>query len=60
MAEFIKTYGIWIVLGLLLLVIVLRRGRGHEMSQAHHDQTSSSGETKKEETGHSGHGSCCH
>lgn len=60
MIEFLKSYGIWIVVGVFFLLMFVRRGCGHGAGcgmGGHHDDTQNSGEDKKEEQHR--HSGCC-
>ncbi len=62
MIEFLKSYGIWIVLGIFILVIILRSrrhtGSGCGMGGHQHDDSVQGNDEEKKEGQHK-HSGCC-
>jgi hypothetical protein len=63
MIEFLQTYGIWIVIGALFLLMVFGKGgcgMGCGMGSYKHDQKTGPGEENKDGKHVEKHGSGCH
>lgn len=54
MAEFLQSYGIWILGGIIVLLLVSRIGRMNR-----HEHASETGTDKQDGSGHRHSGGCC-